>query len=151
MKVTYKGDYALKAILDLSLNYGHDRVVPLSEIAGRQDIPLHYLEQIMLTLKRAGYIISKRGISGGFMLAKAPEEITVGDILRLIEGPIEPIACGKRVYDGSCGEEDCCAFREVWVEVTEATTNIVDSVTFARLMRRSEELREKNMGSMYQI
>lgn len=151
MKVTYKGDYALKAILDLSLHFDSGEVVPLSEISHRQDIPTKYLEQIMLVLKGAGYVVSKRGIGGGFALAGSPERITVGEIVRLIEGPLEPIVCGRRVHDSSCGEEHCCAFREIWVEVTEAIANIVDSVTFAHLMRRARELREQNTGYMYQI
>jgi len=151
VKITYKGDYALKAVLDLAIRYESGGVVPLSEIAGRQDIPMHYLEQIMLIIKGAGYVTSKRGIGGGFALTKPPEEISIGDIVRLIEGPVEPIICGKKIHDSSCGEEQCCAFREVWLEVTDAITNIVDSVTFAGIMQRTKELKEQNTGYMYQI
>jgi len=151
VKITYKGDYALKAVLDLAMHYESGRVVPLSEIAGRQDIPMHYLEQIMLIIKGAGYVISKRGIGGGFALTKPPEKISIGDIVRLIEGPVEPILCGKKTYDSSCGEEQCCAFREIWLEVTDAVSNIVDSVTFAGIMQRTKELKEQNTGYMYQI
>ena len=151
MKVTYKGDYALKSLLDLSFNYGSSEVVPLSDISGRQNIPAKYLEQIMLVLKGAGYVKSKRGVGGGFSLAKHPRDITVGEIIKLIEGPIEPIACGKNDYDSDCGEEECCAFREVWLRVTDCISSIVDRVTFADIMRRVRELKEERMGYHYQI
>ena len=142
MKITYKGDYALKAILDLSYYYDSGEVVPINDISKRQNIPEKYLEQIMLILKRAGYIDSKRGIGGGFLLLKSPQNITIGEIVRLIEGPIEPIICGKEPHHASCGEEDECAFREVWVKVTKAISSIVDDVTFAGIMRRNDELRK---------
>jgi Rrf2 family cysteine metabolism transcriptional repressor len=151
MKITYKGDYALKSILDLSFNYGKGEVVPLSDISNRQDIPVKYLEQIMLVLKGAGYVYSKRGVGGGFTLAKSPQRITVGEIVKLIEGPIEPIACGTRDYDSNCGEEECCALREVWLRVTDCISSIVDRVTFADIMRRTRELKEEQMGYHYQI
>ena len=141
MKVTYKGDYALKAILDLSNFYKTKTVIPLGDISKRQNIPEKYLEQIMLLLKRAGYVISKRGVGGGFLLAKSPDQIKLGDILRIIEGPIEPISCGKIEHDSNCGEEEQCAFREIWVKVTQATAAIVDNVTFTDMMHRSEQLR----------
>jgi len=151
VKITYKGDYALKAMLDLAMHYESGGVVPLSEIASRQDIPMQYLEQIMLIIKGAGYVTSKRGIGGGFALTKPPAEISIGDIVRLIEGPVEPFICGKKIHDSSCGEEQCCAFREVWLKVTAAISDIVDSVTFAGIMQRTKELKERNTGYMYQI
>jgi Rrf2 family cysteine metabolism transcriptional repressor len=151
MKITFKGDYALKAILDLSLNSNEGRVVPLTEISRRQDIPMPFLEQIMLILKKGGYVQSKTGKGGGFLLAKNPDDITLGEIIRLIEGPIEPIACGVTDRPSGCAEEERCAFREVWVNVTEAISNIVDTVTFAQIMRRTRELKEKAVGHTYQI
>ncbi len=151
MKITFKGDYALKTILDLSWHFGNSNVVPLNEIAERNDIPLQFLEQIMLTLKGAGFVDSKRGKGGGFFLTKSPEDITVGDIVRAIEGPIEPIACVEKGKSTTCAESNACAFREIWVSVTEATSNIVDTVTFAFLMQRTEELKSENHIHDYQI
>ncbi|MBN2104583.1 Rrf2 family transcriptional regulator [bacterium] len=150
MKITYKGDYALKAILDLSYRFDMGRVVPLADISRRQNIPEKYLEQIMLILKRAGYVESKRGIGGGFLLQKSPKAITVGEIVRLIEGPVEPIACGDAVYN-CCGEEETCAFREIWLKVTRAITDIVDTVTFEQIMKRTNELQQRHNGYTYQI
>ena len=83
MRISFKGDYALKTILDLSLNYGK-RQVKISDIANRQDIPIKYLEQLLLLLKGAGYVNSKRGSQGGYFLTKQPEKITLGEIIRLI-------------------------------------------------------------------
>jgi Rrf2 family transcriptional regulator, cysteine metabolism repressor len=151
MKITYKGDYALKAILDLSYRYASGQVVPLVEISRRQNIPQKYLEQIMLVLKGAGLVESKRGIGGGFMLRRSPEEITIGQVVRLMEGPVEPIACGKQSHDGSCGEEASCAFREVWLQVTNSITGIVDQVTFSRIMQRAAEIKEQHASINYQI
>jgi len=151
MKITYKGDYALKAILDLSFHYESGEVVPLSDISRRQDIPVQYLEQIMLVLKGAGYVQSRRGVGGGFQLAKPPRDITLGEVVRLIDGPIEPISCGKRDYDSNCGEEETCAFREVWLEVTDRISEVVDRIAFADIMHRVRELREQEMGYHYQI
>jgi Rrf2 family protein len=145
MKITFKGDYALKAILDLSISSQNDKVIPLTDISRRQDIPMPFLEQIMLILKKAGYVQSRTGKGGGFYLAKRPEDITIGEIVRLIEGPIEPIACG------GCAEEGRCAFREVWVNVTEAISGIVDTVTFAHIMRRTRELQEQQIEYNYSI
>jgi Rrf2 family protein len=151
MKITFKGDYALKAILDLCLSAKHGRVVPLIDIARRQDIPVPFLEQIMLILKKAGYIQSKAGKGGGFILLKRPKDITLGEITRLIEGPIEPIACGAEGCSSGCAEEGRCAFQEVWFRVTGAVSTIVDSVTFADMMRRTRELREQKMVHDYSI
>jgi Rrf2 family protein len=151
MKITFKGDYALKAILDLSMSSQNGKVVPITDISRRQDIPLPFLEQIMLILKKAGYVQSRTGKGGGFYLAKRPEDITLGEIVRLIEGPIEPIACGVKGQPSGCAEEGRCAFKEVWVNVTEAISEIVDTVTFAHIMRRTRELREFKTEYNYSI
>ena len=150
MKITFKGDYALKAILDLSYRYENNGAVSVSEIAKRQNIPGQYLEQIMLILKGAGIIDSKRGVGGGFFLKKPPDQIILGDVVRLVEGPIEPIACGKKIHDYSCGEEDDCVFREIWLNVTQAISDIVDYVTFADIMTRDSEMKSRK-SYMYDI
>ncbi|NLP10242.1 Rrf2 family transcriptional regulator [bacterium] len=143
MKITYKGDYALKAILDLCCRHAGGEIVPITDIAHRQNIPVKYLEQIMLVLKGAGLVESKRGLGGGFRLRRPPEQITVGQVLRLLDGPIEPISCSRHHHDGSCGEEECCAFREIWLKVTDAITEIVDQVTFSHLMQRTLQLQKR--------
>jgi len=151
MKITYKGDYALKAILDLCFRYEGDDIVPITDIAQRQNIPVKYLEQIMLVLKGAGLVESKRGLGGGFRLRRPPDQITVGQVLRLLEGPIEPIACSRPKHDGSCGEESSCAFREIWLKVSDAITGIVDQVTFSQIMQRTREIQEQQTAIHYHI
>jgi len=152
MKVTYKSEYAMRALLDLSNKYDSKEIVPLTDICKRQNIPEKYLEHIMLALKKSGFVDSKRGIGGGFFLKKKPEEITVGSVLRFIDGPIEPTAGMQN--DGSTvrisGEEQK-AFEEIWMNVTDAISSVVDHVTFADIMRRVEELRKKSTDFNYMI
>ena len=151
MKISYRADYALKAVLDLCFHSGDGNVVPVADIAKRQDIPLKFLEQILLILKKSGYVHSKTGKSGGFLLAKRPDQITPGEIIRIVEGPIEPIACAVPGKKSGCAEEERCAFQEVWLKVAEAVSSVVDAATFADIMRRTRELRETKTDYVYHI
>jgi Rrf2 family protein len=132
MKVTYKGDYALKAILDLSLHYDKE-LVTSHGIAQRIDAPLKFLEQVLLDLKKGGFVESRRGSIGGYLLAKSPDKITVGQVLRVIEGPIEPIACVEKGYS-NCTDITRCVFRSIWHKVAQATSDIVDNISFEELV-----------------
>src|SRR3989338_6044675 len=116
MRITYKGDYATKTILDLALHYGNG-VVTIHEIAKRADIPIKFLEQVLLDLKKGGFVESRRGKVGGYFLAKPPAKIKLGDVVKFIDGPIEPIACIERGYSG-CNDLYRCVFRKVWQEVS---------------------------------
>ena len=139
MKITYKGDYALKTILDLAIHYNQG-VITIHDLAKRADMPLKFLEQVLLELKKGGFVDSKRGVNGGYFLAKPPKEIKVGDVVRFIEGPIEPIACASRgtAYKG-CADIYKCAFKHIWCEVADATVKIVDNITFEDLARKSKD------------
>lgn len=140
MRITYKGDYALKTILDLALHYGNG-VVTIHDLAKRLDIPIKFLEQILLDLKRGGFVESRRGKIGGYLLAKAPSDIKLGDVVRFIDGPIEPIACAEKRYSG-CEDIYKCVFKKIWREISLATSGIVDSITFEDLtnqVRRQKE------------
>ena len=149
MKITYKGDYALKAILELALRYdGNGSVLSLNDIAGPADIPENFLEQIFLTLKRGGFVKSKRGVAGGFSLAKDPKDITVGEVVRFIEGPIEPISCVEEHYKG-CKDIRNCIFRSVWKDVANAVSIVVDTLTFEELVLRYKE-RTNNINSIHE-
>ena len=132
MRVTYKGDYALKAVLDLALNYGKD-VVTIHEIAKSIDAPIKFLEQVLLDLKKGGFVESRRGNIGGYLLSRAPGKITVGEVIRFIDGPIEPISCARQGYS-KCGDMYKCVFRKVWRDVSKATSSIIDNVTFEALV-----------------
>lgn len=141
MKISYKGDYALKAILELSLGYEEDGngVMSISEIAKRGDMPENFLEQILLTLRKGGFVKSKRGVKGGFCLAGPPKEITVGDVIRFIEGPIEPISCISGEDYKGCRDTKRCIFRSVWKDVKSAISTVVDTLTFEELVLRYKE------------
>ncbi|HSA31372.1 MAG TPA: Rrf2 family transcriptional regulator [Candidatus Omnitrophota bacterium] len=132
MKITHKGDYALKAVLDLALHYEQE-LVASSEMAKRIDAPVKFLEQILLDLKKGGIIRSRRGVEGGYLLSKAPAQIAVGDVIRLIEGPIEPIACVNEGY-ANCEDLRKCVFRDIFQRVFEATADIIDNITFEDLV-----------------
>lgn len=152
MKITYKSEYALRALLDLAYVYNSKTVVPLVDICRRQHIPEKYLEQIMLNLKKAGIVESKRGIGGGFSLKKAPQEVTLGHIIRLVDGAIEPTAgLSNESSAMKIKNENQRAFEEVWEQVTHAISDIIDAITFADIMARANELRSENAEFNYII
>jgi len=150
MKITYKGDYALKTMLELTQHYNKG-VVSINELAKRGDIPDKFLEQVLLSLKKGGFVDSKRGISGGYCLARPPEKITVGEVVRFVEGPIEPITCAGKGKYNECKDFQCCVFRDLWNQVYTATSLVVDSVTFAELARRARTSMKKEQEHSYSI
>jgi Rrf2 family transcriptional regulator, cysteine metabolism repressor len=136
MKITYKGDYALKTVLDLALHYNQG-VITIHNLAKRADIPIKFLEQVLLTLKQGGFVDSKRGINGGYFLAKPPGEIKIGEVVRFIDGPVEPIACANRSADyKGCKDIYKCTFKNIWLEVSDAICNIIDNVSFEDLCKK---------------
>jgi Rrf2 family transcriptional regulator, cysteine metabolism repressor len=145
VRISAKGEYAIKAMLDLALHRERG-LIPIQEVAARQSIPQRYLEQVLLSLKRAGLLTSKRGSTGGYHLTKAPEEITVGAVLRAVEGgsAFEAAAQGRR--NGSAGHE----LAELWDEISEAVSQVVDRLTFGDLVSRALE-RRRTAKPMYHI
>lgn len=135
MKISTKGDYATRALQDLALHYDRGPI-PVDAVAGRQGLPVRYLEQLLLGLKRAGLLMSKRGVNGGYYLAKPPREVTLGQILRAVDGPTVPIYCVGDPPREHCVQEHGCALREVWVEVRDAVSAIVDHVTLEDICQR---------------
>ncbi len=148
MKITFKGDYALKIILDLSLIYGQK--TSIKEISKRQDIPRKFLEHIVTILKGAGYVRTVRGLGGGISLAKDPARITLGEIIRLIEGPTSPITCVSKSKHTSCEFESNCALRGVFEKVRDKTNEIVDKTTFKDMVDKTKSMR-KNINPDYVI
>ena len=142
MKISTKGDYATRALQDLALHYP-DGPIQIESIARRQGLPARYLEQLLLHLKRAGFLESKRGVNGGYYLAKPPSEISIGDILRAVEGPVAPIFCvtsGKRQI---CPKEGACALQDLWAEVRDAVSKIVDTTTLEDIRARARAKEER--------
>ena len=138
MRISYKGDYALRAILELSLRYDYGEAVSINEIADSGDMPEKFLEQILLALKNGGFVKSKRGVRGGFFLARPPKDITVGNVIRFIEGPTAPISCVEEGYKG-CKDLKNCIFRDVWKEVSQSISLVIDTLTFEELAYRYRE------------
>jgi Rrf2 family protein len=136
VRITYKGDYALKALLDLALHYDQG-LSTIHDIAKRINAPGKFLEQVLLELKNGGFVESRRGKVGGYLLAKAPLQITLGEVLRFIDGPTEPIACVEKGYTG-CTDLYKCVFRRIWLDVGKATSEIVDKITFEKLVNEMQ-------------
>ena len=132
MKISTRGRYAIRLMLDLAINSSGEPI-RLKDVAKRQEISEKYLEQIISILNKAGFVRSVRGPQGGYTLLKNPEEYTVGMILRLTEGSLTPVECAG---NGSqyCDREDNCATRILWKKLDDAINSVVDTVTLEDLM-----------------
>jgi Rrf2 family protein len=144
VRISAKGEYAIKAMLDLS-RHRERALVPIQEIARRQGIPQRYLEQVLLALKRAGLLTSRRGSSGGYHLTRAPEEITVGAVLRAVEGVQTPFRSGS-VNGGADGDD----LAELWQELGQAVAQVIDRLSLGDLAARAAERRSSGRP-MYHI
>lgn len=131
MKISTKGRYALRIMIDLSMQ-DSAQLIPLKTIAERQGITLKYMEQIITPLARAGFVTSYRGANGGYRLSREASSYKVGDILRVMEGTLAPVACleDERV---DCPRADICSTLEFWKGLQEVIRNYVDSKTLADL------------------
>ena len=136
MKLSKKGEYALRALLDLAMAQALDRtLVPLSALAEAQRMPATFLEQILAELRHAGILASTRGKYGGYSLARPAAEIHIGEIVRQIDGPLAPISCASvTAYERcSCPDEAHCGLRLVMMDVRNAISNVLDRYTLAQL------------------
>ena len=149
MKLSLRGEYALRALLVLGLNYSQN-VVRIQTISEQQNVPKRFLEQILNDLKSAGIVQSRRGVAGGYRLAKRPEQITLASIVRHIEGALAPVSCvSERFYEKcSCPDEARCAIRAVMKEVREAVVKIAERVTIAELCERSRKLQAEPLNAL---
>lgn len=132
MQISTKGRYALRLMLDLAL-HNTGELIKIKDIAERQEISEKYLEQIISALKKAGYVKSLRGAQGGYMLARSPKEYTVGMILRLSEGSLEPVACLQDEVN-QCSRAQSCSTLKLWEMLNDAIKGVVDHVTLQDLM-----------------
>jgi Rrf2 family protein len=137
MKISTKGRYALRLMLDLAVN-NNGTYIPLKDIAVRQEISDKYLEQIITQLNKAGYVKSMRGMQGGYMLAFEPNKYTVGMILRLMEGSLSPVPCLEE-GNNECNKSDDCVTVEVWKKLKDAIDNVVDNITLEDLVNKYHE------------
>ncbi|MEQ1627800.1 MAG: Rrf2 family transcriptional regulator [Nitrospira sp.] len=144
MKLSKKSEYGLRALIELTLAYEEHTTLQRHQIAKRQHIPIEFLEQILLALKRAGLLASRRGLKGGYTLIKPPGEITVGQVIRILDGPLAPIGCVSKTAYQKC--RDCpyadkaeCPVQHVMGPVRDAIAGILDHCTlndFAASHRR---------------
>ena len=132
MRISTKGRYAIKLMLDLATN-DNGEPIRLKDVARRQEISEKYLEQIISVLNKAGFVRSIRGPQGGYVLSKRPEEYTVGMILRLTEGSLAPVECAEK-ESGACEREDDCVTLILWKKLNDAINGVVDHVTLADLL-----------------
>ena len=138
MKLSTKGRYGLRAMLEMALSINEGPVV-LRTIAERQGIPERYLEQLLIPLKKAGLVKSIRGSQGGYVLKREPRNITVGDVIRVLEGPIAPVDCVNEQDPEECNRADHCVTRKIWSEVRDSIINVLDSYTLEDLAVESRK------------
>lgn len=139
MKLSKRGEYGLKAMLYLANAYATSTISPIKNISQAEQIPFKYLEQILLTLKNVGLLQSKVGVSGGYYLARPPAEMTLGEIVRVLDGPLAPIRCvSQTAYEPcNCPDENTCGLRLVMLDVRNAIAAIIDHTTLQDVLERS--------------
>jgi Rrf2 family transcriptional regulator, cysteine metabolism repressor len=136
MRLSTKGEYASRAMLELARRY-RKGPVHSRQISEAQEIPPRFLEQILLLLKRAGYLKSRKGQKGGYVLAKPPDAINVAEIIRVMDGPLAPIDCVSVMAHETCPMENTCGLRWLWKDVRDAVAEILEKTTFADLAAKS--------------
>jgi Rrf2 family cysteine metabolism transcriptional repressor len=141
MKLSTRGEYAARAMLELSLHHGGRRL-HIREISEAQDIPPRFLEQILLTLKRNGLLRSKKGPNGGYYLAMDPAEISVAEVIRVLDGPLAPIDCVSVTAHEVCPRESYCGLRWLWKDVRDAIAEILEKTTFQDLADKTHRAKE---------
>ena len=138
MILSQKCQYAFRAVFELSRHYHGEQPVSVSAIAEVQAIPPRFLEQILAELKQGGFVTSRRGAQGGYILAVSPAELRVGDIIRFIEGPLSPVKCIVQEDEAECPLRADCMFQDFWQRAKEAVEKVYDSTTFQDLVREAE-------------
>ncbi len=138
LRLSTKGEYGLMACFDLA-RFGGEDPVPLKAIAERQDISEAYLEQIIGALRRSGLVRSVRGAQGGYALGRSPDNITVGDVIRVLEGPIAPMSCVAPEDGGleACSRSVGCVTRPIWERLRDSMERVLDSISLADLVAES--------------
>lgn len=154
LKLSTKGRYGLRAMVDLAINSAGDEIVALSQIADRQSISLNYLEQLIARLRRAGLVKGIRGAQGGYILSKSPEDISIGDILRALEGNLNPVECTEIMGEDLCDNSDVCVTKYVWKRISDSINETVDNIKLSELLEESNriiDLSEDNLDNPIRI
>lgn len=139
MKVSTRGEYGVRAMVALAKHYG-DGPVSINVVAKESFVPYAYLEQLIVPLRKAGLVQSKRGAQGGYQLTRSPELVRVGEVYRVMEGPVAPMDCvSEDPADQTCPLIDGCETRPVWLRVRDSIVDTLDSMTLADLVRKPKE------------
>lgn len=151
MKFSTKGRYGIRAMFDLAMKYGSGPV-SLRTIADRQGLSEHYLEQLIGSLRKARLVKSIRGAYGGYQLSRAPKEITIGDVIRTLEGPVIPTECVSDDEAYQCANTEDCVTRIIWERLKEKIDEVLDQMTLEDLCQHALEKQQKaKKGFMYHI
>ena len=145
MALSQKCQYAVRAVLELAKRFGQG-AVPASEIAASQAIPQRFLEVILNELKPTGLLESRRGVQGGYYLTAEPRDITVGQIIRAIEGPLDPVRCTGDKDSTNCPLRERCSLSALWQEARDALDSVYDAANFQKLVQRDKELHRSRIA-----
>ncbi|ABO49301.1 transcriptional regulator, BadM/Rrf2 family [Desulforamulus reducens MI-1] len=148
MRLSTKGHYGLKAMFDLAMHYGSEPI-PLKVVAERQNISEHYLEQLIAVLRKVGLVKSIRGAQGGYILAKPPSDIKVGDVVRALEGPIAPLDCVSELEPTVCEKVDYCISRDIWARVRDSIAEVLDSITLEDMCLEAQKAQSNQIESKH--
>ena len=151
MKISTKGRYGLRAMVDLAVHCDGESCISLKSIAERQGISEAYLEQLMATLKKNGFVKSIRGAQGGYILLKDAKEISVGDILIALEGPLDIVECVSENGNASCGSGTCnnCVTKNVWEKISYSLLEVVNSISLKNLVDDYINAEENQNGDVF--
>ncbi len=144
MKLSAKSRYGLRAMFELAGNFGKGPI-SLKTIAARQQVSEQFLDQLFLRFRKAGIAKSIRGAQGGYELAREPAAITVGDILRAVDGPMALVACLDESGGGECGKQGACITRIIWQKVQESISGALDSMTLQGMLDEYAKMGEANI------
>ncbi len=150
MKLSTKGRYGVKAMFDLAQHYG-EGPISLKSVAERQDISEHYLEQLVSGLRKTGLVKSVRGAQGGYVLGREPDKIRVGDIVRVLEGPIAPVDCVSEEEPDCCEKAEFCITRTIWEKVRDSIAEVLDSITLEDMVQDAAKRESERNLYMYYI
>lgn len=139
MNISQKCQYAVRSILELAKNQGQGPMA-IAEIASRQAIPPRFLENILNELRQGGYVESRRGVQGGYLLTLSPRDITVGQIIRFVDGSLEPVKCISNQKGPSCPLRQQCALVNLWIRAKNALEEVYDGTTFEDLVLQERTL-----------
>lgn len=148
MKLSTKGRYGLKAMFELALHFG-EGPIPLKDIAEKQNISEHYLEQLIATLRKDGLVNSVRGAQGGYLLSSEPKDITVGDVIRSLEGNIAPSDCVIEGEPLDCDKGEYCVTRGVWKKIRDSINEVIDTVTLQDMVDEQKEINKSKSYMFY--